>query len=134
MFSIKNNQSEVAFLFSEELKNTKGINLATRITSKRDSSWYENMEIDIRRSVFPELPRGQIERFSLKLYRKLYKLTKKQMRNYKVEISENWQFLGSKFDLITIYVRKVERCVEKVNKDEYLGHPTYFPCFMRSMV
>ena len=134
MFSVKNNQSEVAFLFSQELKNTKGINLATRISSKRDSSLYKNMEIDIRRSIFPELPRGQIERFSLKLYKKLYNLTKKQMRNYKVEISENWQFLGSKFDLITIYVRKVERCVEKVNKDEYLGHPTYFPCFMRSMV
>jgi len=134
MFSIKNNQSEVAFLFSEELKNTKGIELATKTMSKRDSSCYENIEIDIRRSVFTELPRGNIERFSLKLYRKLYKLTKKQMRNYKTEISENWQFLGSEYDLIRIYVRKFESCVEKVNKDEYLSHPTYFPCFKRSMV
>ena len=134
MFSVMNNRSEVAFLFSQELKNIKGIDLAAKISSKRDSSLYENMEIDIRQSIFPELPRGQIEKFSLKLYKKLYKLTKKQMRDYEVEISENWQFLGSEFDLITIYVRKIEKCVEKVDKNEYLSHPTYFPFFIRNMV
>ena len=102
MFSVMNNQSEVAFLFSQELKNIKGINLAAKISSKRDSSSYENIEMDIRQSIFPELPSRLIEKFSLRLYKKLYKLSKKEIRNYKVEISEDWQFLGSEFDLITV--------------------------------
>ena len=134
MFSVKNNQSEVAFLFSQELKNTKGINLAAKILSKRDSSLYENMEIDIRRSIFPELPRGKMEKFSLKIYKKLYGLSKKQMSNYRVEMSEDWQFLDSKFDLVTIYVRRVEECVEMAGEKEYLGYPSYFPIFKRTMV
>ena len=134
MFSVMNNKSDVAFLFLQELKNIKGINLAAKISSKRDSNSYENLEMMIRQSIFPELPRRLIEKFSLRLYKKLYKLSKKQIRNYKVEISENWQFLGSEFDLITIYVRKIKKRDEKVDKNEYLSHPTYFPCFIRSMV
>ena len=134
MFSIKNEQSEVAFLFSQRLKNTKGIELSARIMSKRDTSCYENIEIDVRQSVFPELPRGKIERFSLKLYRKLYRLTKKQMRNYRAEVFENWQFLGSEFDFTKVYVRKVESYIENVDKNDYFGHITYYPYFKRNML
>ena len=133
MFSIKNDRSEVAFLFSQTLKNTKGMEMSARILSKRDTSCYENLEIDVRRSVFPELPRGQMERFSLKLYRKLYGLSKKQMRSYRVEIFENWRFLDSEFDLTKVYVQKVESSIEKVDKCDYIGHITYHPYFKRNM-
>ena len=134
MFSVMNNKSDVAFLFSQELKNIKGINLAAKILSKRDSNSYENLEMMIRQSIFPELPRRLIEKFSLRLYKKLYKLSKKDIRNYKVEISEEWQFLGSDFDLIKVHVCKIKENVEKVGKNEYSGHPTYFPFYMRNIV
>ena len=77
MFLIMNNKSDVAFLFSLELKNNKGINLAAKILSKRDLNSYENdLEWMVRQSIFPVLPRRLIEKFSLRLYKKLYKLSK----------------------------------------------------------
>ena len=135
MFSILNNKSDVAFLFSSERKNNNGIELATKILSKRDLNSYENnLESMVRGSIFPVIPRRQIEKFSLKLYKKMYKLSKKDMRNYKVEITEEWQFLGSDFDLIEIHIHKIRENVEKMGKNEYLGHPTYFPFYIRNVV
>ena len=135
MFSIQNNKKDVALLFSSELKNNNGIELATKILSKRDLNSYENnLESMVRRSIFPVIPRRQIEKFSLKLYKKMYKLSRKDMANYKVEITEEWQFLGSDFDLIEIYVHKIREKVEKVGKKEYLGHATYFPYYIRNVM
>ena len=64
----------------------------------------------------------------------MYKLSKKDMANYGVEISEEWQFLGSDLDLIKIHVHKIKEKFEKVGKKEYLGHPTYFPYYIRNVM
>ena len=60
------------------------------------------------------MPRKQIEKLSLKIYRTMYDLPKKEMVKYRIEICEEWQILGSNFDLIKIYVRKNREEYEKV--------------------
>ena len=80
MFSIRNNKEDVAFLFSSELKNNSGKKLATNLLSKGVSNLNENnLETIVRQSIFPEIPRRQIEKLSLKIYRTMYKLPKKDM-------------------------------------------------------
>ena len=135
MFSMQNNKEDVAFMFSSELKNKSGIKLATNFLSKGGSNLNENnLETIVRQSIFPEIPRRQIEKLSLKIYRTMYKLPKRDMVNYRIEISEEWQVLGSNFDLIKIYVRKNKEVYEKVGSKGYVGFPTYFPCYLRNAV
>jgi len=122
MYSIRNNQPKVAFSFSQTLKNTEGVEISTRILGKNDTSYYKNLEIDIRRSVFPELSRKKMERFSLRLYQKLYGLSKKQMKDYRTDIFENWRFLDTEYDLTQVYVSKIESSIEKIDKCDYIRH------------
>ena len=134
MFSVVNNKPEVAFYFSEDLQNAGGIDLATKLCSKWDKNSSGITELEVRRSIFPNSTRDKMEKFSLKLYKTLYGLSRKQMSNYKVEILENWQFLDSKFDLVTMYVRGIEKCEETTEDKEWVSYPSYYPIFKRTII
>ena len=62
----------------------------------------------------------------------MYNLPKKEMVNYRIEQSEEWQIYGSNFDLIKISIRKNGVEYEKVGGRSYIGLPTYFPCYLRN--
>ena len=62
----------------------------------------------------------------------MYNLPKKEMVNYRVEQSEEWQIYGSNFDLIKVSIRKNGVENEKVGSRSYIGLPTYFPCYLRN--
>ena len=77
MFSMQNNKEDVVFMFSSELKNKSGMNLATKFLKKGGSNLNENnLETLVRRCIFPDMPRKQIEKLSLKIYRIMYNLSK----------------------------------------------------------
>ena len=133
MFSILNNKEDVVFMFSADLKNETGVNLAKEFLKKGGSNLKrENLETLVRRGIFPTSPRKQIEKFSLRLFRIMNGLPKKEMVNYRIELSEEWQIYGSNFDLIKISIRRNELEYEKIGGRSYTGLPTYFPCFIRN--
>ena len=133
MFSLQNNKEDVVLMFSSELKNETGMNLAKKFLKKGGSNLEQkNLESMVRRGIFPNMPRKKIERLSLKLFRIMYNLTKKEMVNYRVEQCEEWHIYGSNFDLIKVSVRKSGVENEKVGSRSYIGLPTYFPCYLRN--
>ena len=133
MFSMQNNKEDVVFMFSSELKNKSGMDLAKKFLKKGGSNLEQkNLESLVRRGIFPDMPRKQIERLSLKLFRIMYNLPKKEMVNYRIEQSEEWQIYGSNFDLIKISIRKNGVEYEKVGGRSYIGFTTYFPCYLRN--
>ena len=61
-----------------------------------------------------------------------YNLPKKEMVNYRIEQSEEWQIYGSNCDLIKISIRRNGVEYEKIGGRSYTGLPTYFPCYIRN--
>ena len=109
------------------------MDLAKKFLKKGESNLEQkNLESLVRRGIFPDMPRKQVEKLSLKFFRIMYNLPKKEMVNYRIEQSEEWQIYGSNFDLIKISIRKNGVEYEKVGGRSYIGLPTYFPCYLRN--
>ena len=108
MFFIKNNNPEkIMFVFSHGLGNTLGDELAKSILKKGEMEInLNNLELMTRRSVFRSLPRRKMEKLCLISYKLIKNLTKSEMRDYCVEISEQWNAYDSLWDVTRAYVTK----------------------------
>ena len=135
MFSMLNNKKEIIFMFSDELCNKSGIELTKNFLKKGESNLIKgNLEHLVRRGVFPNMPRKQVEKLSLKLFRIIHNLPKKEMVNYVVEQQEEWQIYKSDCDLIKATIRKKEVKNEKIGGRGFLGLSTYYPDYLRNIV
>ena len=114
MFSILNNKKEIIFMFSNELSNNSGIELTKNFLRKGELNLKTgNLEQLVRRGIFPNMPRKQIEKISLKFFRVIHNLPKSEMVNYGVELQEEWQIYKSECDLIKATIRRKEVKNEK---------------------
>ena len=135
MFSIMNNNLEIIFAFSNELRNNSGVELARNFLKKGELNLEtSNLEQLVRRGIFPNMPRKQIEKLSLKIFRVIHNLSKSEMVNYGVELREEWQIYGSNCDIIKALVRRKEVKNERIRGRGFVGFPTYYPDYLRSVV
>ena len=99
MFSLLNNKKNIEFMFSEELKNDLGEYLAKGFLQKGEFSLdKDDLEIMVRRSIFPNMTRKNKVKLSLK--RVIYDLSKREMVDYDVTQSEEWKVYGSTVTLL----------------------------------
>ena len=121
-------------MFSDELSNNSEIELTKNFLKKGESNLAtSNLEHLVRRGVFSNIPRKQVERLSLKIFRIIHNLPKREMVNYVVEQHEEWQIYKSDCDLIKATIRKKEVKHEKVEDNGYMGLPTYYPDYLRNI-
>ena len=135
MFSMLNNKKEIIFMFSDELCNKSGIELTKNFLKKGESNLViGNLEHLVRRGVFPNMPRKQVERLNLKIFRIMHNLPKREMVNYVVEQHEEWQIYKSDCDLIKATIRKKGVKHEKIGGNGYMGLATYYPDYLRNII
>ena len=133
MFSLLNNKKDIKFLFSSELKNEHGEYLAKRFLQKGEFNLErENLETMVRRGIFPNMSRKSREKLSLKIFRVLYNLSKREMVGYDATQSEEWEIYGSDSDIIKVSIHKSKMVNEKLGRGNYMGMPTYFPNYLRN--
>ena len=80
------------------------------------------------------MPREQIKKLCLKIFRVIHNLSKSEMGNYGVEFREEWQMYGTNCDIIKVVVKREKVKNEKVRGRGYVGLPTYYPDYLRSVV
>ena len=135
MFSIMNNNLEIIFAFSNELRNNSGVELARNFLKKGELNLEtSNLEQLVRRGIFPNMPRKQIEKLSLTFFRVIHNLPKSEMVNYGVELQEEWQIYKSECDLIKATIRRKEVKNEKIGGRGFMGLPNYYPDYLRNIV
>ena len=133
MFSLLNNKKDIKFLFSSELKNENGEYLAKGFLQKGEFNLErENLETMVRRGIFPNMSRKNREKLSLKFFRVIYNLSKKEMVDYDATQSEEWKIYGSDSDLIKVSIYKNKMVNEKLGRGNYMSMPTYFPYYLRN--
>jgi hypothetical protein len=135
MFSLLNNKKNIEFMFSEELKNDLGEYLSKGFLQKGEFILgKEDLEIMVRRSIFPNMTRKNKVKLSLKIFRVIYDLSKREMVDYDATQSEEWKIYGSDSDLIKVNIYKNKLVNEKLKRVNYMSLPTYFPLYLRSTV
>ena len=133
MFSLLNNKEDIKLMFSSELKNETGVYLAKEFLKKGGCNLErENLELMVRRGIFPNMSNKSREKLSLKLFGTIYNLTRQEMVNYKATQCEEWNIYGSNCDLIKVSVYRNKMENERIGRRSYIGLPTYFPCYLRS--
>jgi len=133
MFSLLNNKKDIEFIFSSELKNEHGEYLAEGFLQKGEFNLERgNLETMVRRGIFPNMSRKNKEKLSLKIFRVIYNLSKREMVDYDVTQSEEWKIYGSDSDLIKVSIYKNKMVNEKLRRSNYMSMPTYFPHYLRS--
>ena len=134
MFSIRNNDPEkIMFVFSDGLENTLGAELARNILKKGEMDINLNtLELITRRSVFQSYHRRKVEKLCLKTYRLIKNFTKSEMKDYNVEISEEWNVYNTSMDVSKAFVTKKRGFdIEKAGEN-YKAYPTYFPLYLKN--
>ena len=135
MFSLLNNKKNIEFMFSEELKNDLGEYLSKGFLQKGEFILEKgDLEIMVRRSIFPNMTRKNKVKLSLKIFRVIYDLSKREMVDYDATQSEEWKVYGSGSDLIKVNIYKNKLVNEKLKRVNYMSMPTYFPLYLRSTV
>ena len=133
MFSLLNNKKNIEFMFSSELKNDHGEYLAEGFLQKGEFNLERgDLEIMVRRSIFPNMSRKNKVKLSLKIFRVIYDLSKREMVDYDATQSEEWKIYGSDSDLIKVSIYKNKMVNEKLRRVNYMSMPTYFPHYLRS--
>ena len=64
------------------------------------------------------------------IYRLIKNLTKSEMKDYCVEISEEWNVYNSSWDVSKAFVTKKGRFNTKKAGVGYKAYPTYFPLYL----
>ena len=135
MFSLLNSKKDIEFMFSGELKNDLGEYLSKGFLQKGEFSLNkEDLEIMVRRSIFPNMTRKNKVKLCLKIFRVIYGLSKKEMMDYNTTQTEEWRVYDSGSDLIKVKIYKNKLVSEKLKRVDYMSLPTYFPLYLRSTV